>query len=89
MSNVLFETDLYRVEVGECVDKKYGEGRPVYQIINKQTSVMETETSVLPQAIFYATDFTKAMKALEEDDPVEDANILILEDENDPEPQLN
>jgi hypothetical protein len=75
MSNI-YENDKYEVVIiddalGE--DNKYG--RRGYAVVNKETSVVEHTTIVLPQALFQADAFMGALSQL--DDSADDDAVLI------------
>lgn len=65
MSDTLFETDKYAVEVTDAAlgeDGKYGVAG--YKIINKDTGIVEHTTMMLPAAIFQAQHFSDTLKSL-------------------------
>jgi hypothetical protein len=70
----LFDTDKYYVEIGDVEVRVEQTGeikvRQMYCVVNKQTMLREAETSVLPQAMQYAAQFTDALKQLQRADTI-------------------
>jgi hypothetical protein len=62
-SEVLFETTTYKVEIQEAIMRE--PGIPVYAVINKNTGIVENETSALPIAIRTAQDFEAMLEEIE------------------------
>jgi hypothetical protein len=66
----LFDTDKYKVVIAGTVmgipvigeDGKYGDGLG-YAVINKQTSIAEHTTTMLPAAIYQAMHFSDTLTA--------------------------
>lgn len=63
MSNdVLFENEHYKIVVGKSIHDE--SAIPCYQICNKETEVVEAETTVYPTALNYAVEYAKGIVEL-------------------------
>lgn len=62
MNNAVFDNKNYTVTIGESLyeTQKF----QCYQIINKETNVVEAETTVLPRAIGIANEYSEAVDEL-------------------------
>lgn len=56
--SVVQETEYYKVIVGTSVLHESGNATRCYQLINKETEVVEAETTMLPQMLTWMRDFT-------------------------------
>lgn len=54
----LYENEVYNIEIGHS----FNDGRRLYLVVNKNTAVVEAETSVLPQAMQFAETFLAGLK---------------------------
>lgn len=61
--NVIYETDLYQVEVGECVLEGPWKGLDAYLIRNKRTNVLEGEISIEAAARKMCNQLTEELQA--------------------------
>ena len=61
MSNetVLYSNDNYEINIGDSIHDE--SSVPCYQIINKETKVVEAESTVYPTAIGYANQFSTGL----------------------------
>lgn len=63
MNDSVYENEHYRLVVGKSTHD--GEGVSCYQIINKETEVVEMEVTVLPTAMQYADEFSTKLESMQ------------------------
>jgi hypothetical protein len=75
---VLYENDLYQViVVGNAIGEDGEYGRAGYAVENKETTIIEHTTMVLPQAIFQCQHLAEMVKSLTEE-PVPRVDVAEL-----------
>lgn len=63
--NYIYQNDDYVVSIGDPLLKEFPDGVKVYQVWNKETDVLELETTVLPEALSTAYQFSNMLEEIE------------------------
>lgn len=74
MSNIR-ETDKYKIVVGQSTMHQGDDEVECYRLINKETGIVETETTILPQAIEWMEEFTRLLENPSSRTMMDDMNI--------------
>lgn len=76
MSEALYSNENYQVVQVDLVDSEYSEGQvPGYIILNTKTDVVESTTTILPNAMMQADQFDRMIRQM--NDMVEGAEEMI------------
>ena len=70
LDNAIRQNDKYYICIGEAELHVGDEQMTCYKIINKETNVVETETTILPHAIQFMEDFAQMLETPESPDHI-------------------
>lgn len=76
---VVRENDLYCIKIGVSSMHQLENEVQCYKLINKETGLVETETTILPQAIEWMNDFTRLLKSPESRDYMDELSVPIAD----------
>lgn len=75
MTDPIRENQHYKIVVGESILHQGDNPTTCYQLVNKETGVVETETTILPQAMDWMEEFSRLLENPDSRNILDDLSI--------------